>query len=351
MADKLWRTCRLMINGVAHKVQYNQETIDMLFLPFLRRMTSLQQKQGRRILVYMVAPPGAGKSTLALLLEKMSQAGEGMEQVQSIGLDGFHYPAAYIASHTVNRGGKELPMSAVKGCPETFDVNRLREKLQAVKERDVRWPVYDRRRHDVIEEVITVRRNIVLLEGNWLLLRDSDWQDIYTFADYTLFITAKPENLRNRLIQRKVRGGLSLQDAEKFYETSDRMNVQRVLERSWLAQETWRLEPDGDYAIQVDAPKPIQMVNRMALWKQPDVRRSEEDIMIDRIQRQLAAYHAGDGGKAGYAEGYAQGLAAARREILRGLYNDGRMSSKELLSTFDLQPEELADILMGRPHA
>ena len=348
MAEKIWRTCRLMINGLAHKVQYSQDTIDGLFLPFLRRMTSLQQKQRRRILVYLVAPPGVGKTTLALLLEKMSLVGDGMEQVQSIGLDGFHYHADEIARRFVERDGERIPMASVKGCPESFDVKKLREKLQLVKNQDIRWPVYDRRRHDVIEDVITVRKKIVLLEGNWLLLREAGWQDLYNFADYTLFITTRTEYLRERLIQRKMRGGTSRRDAERFFENSDRRNVERVLTRSWLAQETWRLEPDGDYSIQVDAPRPVQRVGREALWKKPDVRRNEEDILIDSIQRQLASYQAAEGGNPGYTEGYAQGLAAARKEILRGLYNNGRMSSKELLSTFDLEPEELADILMGK---
>ena len=345
MAEKLWRTCRLMINGLAHKVQYSQEAIDLLFLPFLRRMTSLQQRIGQRILVYLAAPPGTGKSTLALLLEKMSQAGEGIEPVQAVGLDGFHYHADYIASHFVERDGKQVPMATVKGCPESFDVNRLREKLQAVKHQNIRWPVYDRRRHDVVDDVITIRKNIVLLEGNWLLLRDDEWQDIYRFADYTLLIRAEAEDLRERLIQRKMRGGISQREAERFYEMSDRLNVERVLEDSWLAQETWQMLPDGDYVLQPDAPKPIQMVNRAALWKKPDVRRDEDDIMIDSIQRQLAAYRAQGGS---YAEGYTEGLAAARKEILRGLYNNGRMSSKELLSTFALEPEDLAEILMGK---
>lgn len=346
--EKLWRTFRLMLNGMAHKAQYNQATIDTLFLPFLRRMTNLQQKKRGRVLVYLAAPPGTGKTTLSLLLEKLSQAGEGTEQVQSVGLDGFRYHADYIASHTVERNGKKIPMASMKDAPESFDVDRLRKKLQAVREADVRWPVYDRRRHDVVEEVITVRKKIVLLEGNWLLLRDSGWQDIQTFADYTLFISAEPAELRERLIQRKILGGTSRRDAERSYESGDRMNVERVLQCSWLAQETWRLLSDGDYVLQADAPKPVQLVDRQALWKKADVHRSEEDILIDRIQQQLASYHAKDGGKSGYAEGYSEGLAAARREILRGLYNNGRMSSKELLSTFELEPEELASILLGR---
>ena len=347
MAEKLWRTCRLMINGLAHKVQYHQETIDSLFLPFLRRMTTLQQKKRQRILVYLAAPPGTGKSTLALLLEKLSQMGDGMEQMQALGLDGFHYHSDYIASHYVERDGKEIPMAMVKGCPETFDVKRLREKLEAVKTGDIRWPVYDRRRHDVVEDVVTVRRKIILLEGNWLLFREAGWQDVYRFADYTLIITARPADLRGRLIQRKIRGGMTQQEAERFYEGSDRRNVDLVLSRSWLAQETWQMLPDGDYVLQANAPKPVPMVNRSSLWKKPDVRRSEDDIMIERMQQQLASYHAQGRGDAGYAEGYSQGMAAARRDILRNLYNSGKMGSKELLSTFDLAPEDLADILMG----
>ncbi len=348
IVEKLWRTCRLMINGLAHKAQYNQTTIDTLFLPFLRRMTSLQQRKQGRILVYLAAPPGTGKTTLSLLLEKLSQTGEGVEPVQSLGLDGFQYHGDYIASHDIERDGRRIPLAAVKGDPETFDLKRLQKKLQAVRETDTRWPVYDRRRHDVVEEVITVRKKIVLLEGNWLLLRDSGWQDIHKYADYTLFISARPEELRERLIQRKIQGGTSRRDAERSYESGERLNVERVLERSWLAQETWNLLSDGDYVLQADAPKPVQLVDRQALWKKPDVHRSDEDVLIDRIQQQLASYHANAQGKSGYAEGYSEGLAAARREILRGLYNNGRMTSKELLSTFQLEPEELAEILLGR---
>jgi len=347
MREKLWRTCRLTINGLAHKVQYNQETIETLFIPFLRRMTNLQKKLGRRTLIYMVAPPGAGKSTLALFLEKLSLTSEGLTPVQAIGLTGFHYHSDYIASHYVYRGGERIPMGKVKGCPETFDVERLREKLAEVKTQNIRWPIYDRRVHDVIEDVITVKQNILLLEGNWLLLREGGWRDLYSFADHTLFITATSELLRERLIERKSQGGLTLAEATMFYESSDRVNVDRVLSGSWLARETWQLLPDGDYRLKPNARKPLKQVNRALLWKQADVMRDREEVMIDRISERIPQFPESRDGTKTYDEGYREGMARARRDILRSLYNDGRMTSKEIMASFELLPEELAQILLG----
>ncbi len=346
MGEKVWKNYRLAINGLVHDVKYNQRTIDMLFLPFLRRLTSLQQRAKRRILVYLVAPPGTGKTTLSLLLEKLSAAREGLTPIQAIGLDGFHYHSDYIRTHSVERDGKLIPMIDVKGCPETFDVVHLREKLWSLKKEDIRWPVYDRRYHDVVEDVKLLNHDIILLEGNWLLLREGAWQDIRSFADYTLFISAKAEDLRERLIGRKMRGGKTRQEAEHFYETSDKLNVEHILKFSWLAEETWKMLPDGDYFLQADAPKPLHRVNREALWRKLDVRRSEDDIMMESIQRQLAAYHATGQGLDSYMKGYAEGVDVAKKEILQVLYNSGRMSSKEILDLFHLESEELADILL-----
>ena len=347
MQEKIWRTCRLTINGLAHKVQYNQHTIDSLFVPFLKRMTALQQKSGCRLLVYMAAPPGAGKTTLSLLLENLSQTVEGLTPLQAIGLSGFHYHGDYIATHSVVRDGKRIPMVKVKGCPETFDVERLRDKLAMVKTHNIRWPIYDRRIHDVIEDVVTIRKNILLLEGNWLLLREGDWRDLYSFADHTLFITCPTELLRERLINRKMRGGMTEAEATTFFETSDRVNAERVLSGSWLARETWQLMPDGDYKFKANVVKPVQPSTRAKLWQNLDVRRDADEVMIDRIGERLISFNRATPDDKTYAEGFREGMAEARRGILRNLYNSGRMSSKEMLATFELPPEELAQILLN----
>ena len=68
---------------------------------------------------------------------------------------------------------KKTAMKEVKGCPETFDIEKLKNKIAQLKKEDTKWPVYDRTIHDVIEDAVTVERQIVLVEGNWLLLNEA----------------------------------------------------------------------------------------------------------------------------------------------------------------------------------
>lgn len=340
MEEKAWRTLRLTINGLGYKVRYNQATIDHLFLPFLRRMTKLQHERGQRIVIFLAAPPGTGKSTLALLLEKLSMTDPALEPVQALGLDGFHYPSEYIRTHMAEIDGRKVPMTAVKGCPETFDVDHLLEKLQQIHQEGCRWPIYDRTIHDVIDNVAKVRRSIILLEGNWLLLGENRWQPVRMYADYTLFICAEPAYLRERLIERKIAGGRSREEAETFYQKSDRANVQRVLCKSWLADETWQMLPDGDYQLK-SKRLPVRIVDRQALWKKTDV--TIDNSLLGGIERRMNA----EPGRASimYQNGYAEGLSAARRSILRRLYHEGSMSSKAIMEIFKLSSEELQEIL------
>ena len=185
-----------------------------------------------------------------------------------------------------------------------------------------------------------VRRPIVLLEGNWLLLGDDRWLTVRNYADYSLFVGAEPQDLKERLIQRKMMGGKSREEAEIFYRNSDRVNVERVLKKSWPADETWQMLSDGDYQLR-GKMMPNRMVNREVLWKKPDV--TIDNSLLSGINRRISA-EKGDVG-ALYKNGYAEGLSHARRAILRKLYQDGTMSSKAIMETFDLTDEELQQIL------
>ena len=341
MMEKEWRTCRLTVNGLVQKARYNEQTIEGLFLPLLRRLTGLFLRRGQRVVAFLAAPPGTGKSTLGLLLEKLSQTSEGIAPVQVLGLDGFHYHADYIASHTVWRGGEEIPMREVKGCPETFDVDHLIEKLAHIREGGIRWPVYDRARHDVIEDIMTVRKPIVLLEGNWLLLGDERWRELRHFADYTILVTARPSDLRERLIARKVQGGMERAAAEAFYEASDRPNVERVLKDSWPADETWVMLADGDYQLRPKQQMPTN-AERAALWKKPQVN-LEDPYLLRMMNERLAALPA-DGTGDIYAQGFVEGLSKARVDIIRRLAAGG-MERAALKKAFDLTDADVAELL------
>ena len=162
-------------------------------------------------------------------------------------MDGFHHTNAYLAAHRVLRDGVEIPLKSIKGAPETFDVAHLAAKLTAAKEGAAPFPVYDRRIHDVVPDAIIADAPLLLVEGNWLLLDEEAWRDLRALADYRIRIDAPSALLKDRLIARKMQGGLSVEDATAFYETSDRRNVERFAAYAGAADEVWRMETDGDF--------------------------------------------------------------------------------------------------------
>lgn len=233
-----------LVNGFPVTAVYPRQTVEQVLVPLLQKFTALWEERGRRIVIFLAAPPAAGKSTLALFLQHLSGMLPGIHPLQAVGLDGFHYSNRYLQSHTLLRDGAEIPLASVKGCAETFDVGALGEKLSALRQGDVRFPIYDRRIHDVAEDAVPVTGDIILLEGNWLLLEDPRWTGLRTFADLAIFLTCREEALRARLIGRKVRGGMSGREAEAFYERSDARNVHRVLTCRQRADITLSLAED-----------------------------------------------------------------------------------------------------------
>ena len=247
MGEKCWRTYDMSVNGLPQKIRYNADTVEGLFLPLLRRLTEMQRAAARRILVFLAAPPATGKSTLLLFLAQLAQEHEEFTRVQALGMDGFHHPNRYLETHSILRDGVETPLKSIKGAPETFDVAHLAAKLAAAKAGATPFPVYDRRIHDVVPDALIADAPILLIEGNWLLLDEEPWHTLRPLADYRIRIDAPSALLKDRLIARKVQGGLSEAEAAAFYETSDAPNVLRFAAHAGAADEIWRMEEDGDF--------------------------------------------------------------------------------------------------------
>lgn len=248
MLDKI-KSYKFQVNSFEVNADYYEEDIENIFKPLLQQLTNMKKDKNRRILVYLAASPGVGKSTLASFLEFISKNEADIEEIQAIGLDGFHYHQEYIKNNKIIIDGIEVLMAEVKGCPETFDLNKLKSKILSLKDENVEWPIYDRNLHDVVEDEILVTKNIILIEGNWLLLDEYGWRNLKDHCDYSIFIKADEGMLKNRLIQRKRRGGLSEEAAVKFYEKSDSKNVQRVLKNSLSADLVLEMSGTGKYEI------------------------------------------------------------------------------------------------------
>ena len=126
----------------------------------------------------------------------------------------------------------------------------LIDKLKQLKARSPKWPYYDRNLHDPVDDAIQVDKNIVVVEGNWLLLNEPVWCDLYKLADFTVFIDTDADFLKERLVNRKIRGGVSEEDAIAFYDSSDAINVNKVLTQSVRADLSLYMNKNGSFDIQ-----------------------------------------------------------------------------------------------------
>lgn len=233
------------INGVEVLAQYTRRAVDEIFLPLLQTLHALRQEKGRRILVMLAAPPGSGKSTLLSFLESLSQGA-----IQVIGMDGFHRRQAYLVSHYTERDGKQIPMVDIKGAPVTFDLELLTAAVKRVAAGETcGWPVYDRMLHNPVEDAVRVDGDIVLLEGNYLLLDEDGWRELSGYADYTVSIGADEALLRSRLIARRIKTGVDEAAATRFVDYSDMPNVRLCLEKTKPADCRLWIDADGDYHI------------------------------------------------------------------------------------------------------
>lgn len=248
--DKKFLTYNMEVNGLTQEVRFSAAAVEEIFMPLLHELTSLRLTMDRKVIAYLVAPPGSGKSTLAQFLEWLSRERKEVDNIRALGMDGFHFSAAYMNATTVERDGKQILMRDIKGAPETFDVDSLVEKIREVRQEGTDWNVYDRRIHDVLPDYMSVEDDIILIEGNYLLLNEPAWTNVRVLADYSVFIDADENLLRERIVGRKVMGGYSREEAEKFFEFSDGRNIERVLKNSARADETWKLLPDGDFQKQ-----------------------------------------------------------------------------------------------------
>jgi len=236
------------VNGLDVYARYSERTVHDVFLPLFKSWTELQRRENRRILVFLAAPPASGKSTLVNFLQLLSECTEGVEPLEAVGMDGFHHDQDYLLSHTIRRNGKEVPLVTIKGTPVTFDLPAFKERIERLKREAVcPWPLYDRTLHNPVEGKISVRGKVVLLEGNYILLDQDGWRDLKQYSDYSVRIRASCEDVRERLITRKMKNGISRREAEEFVDGSDILNVRLVNKYMLPADLTLQMTEDGDY--------------------------------------------------------------------------------------------------------
>ncbi len=241
---------KLVINGLNVEATFYREDVETIFLPLLNLFSDIERPANKRTIVFIAAPPGTGKSTLVSFLEDLSLKTESLTSVQSVGMDGFHYPNDYLNTHHIDDDEDKPLLMTVKGAHNTFDVYKLKSTLFDIKEgKEVIFPIYSRVSHDVTDNGIKIERDIVILEGNYLLLDIEPWKELKNFADYTIFIEADPGTIKKNLIQRKVDGGAGLEKAMRHYNDVDAKNIVMINKHSSKADLILHVDENQNYSL------------------------------------------------------------------------------------------------------
>lgn len=195
-------------------------------IALVRAISARAAGRGQRLLVGIAGAPGSGKSTLT---EGIAARMKG--RAEFLSMDGFHYDDAVL-----DRMGRR----PWKGAPDTFDVDglhtlllRLRDPAQGA----IAVPVFDR---DLeisrgSARLIPPEAQIILVEGNYLLLDCPPWDRLAPLFDLTVMIEVPRDELRRRLTARWRGYDLPAAEIARRVEENDLPNGDLVMRGSRAA--------------------------------------------------------------------------------------------------------------------
>ncbi|ANF57462.1 nucleoside/nucleotide kinase family protein [Halotalea alkalilenta] len=202
-----------------HAGQHAQPPAPALPAALIERAAALCTP-GQRRLLGICGAPGAGKSTFAEAL--LAALGD---RAAIVPMDGFHLS---------NRQLSRLGRMARKGAPDTFDIDGYLALLQRLRHQRtdevVYAPAFEREIEEPVAGAIAVQPEVelVITEGNYLLLEQPGWNRVATMLDQSWFLDVDDSLRRERLEGRHRRFGRSPEAARDWIEHTDEPNARLI---------------------------------------------------------------------------------------------------------------------------
>ena len=192
-------------------------SFDRAFTAALESIQALKTRPSERLLIAIAGSPASGKTTLA------KQLSDALPNASYVGMDGFHLDNKILAT---------MGLMSRKGAPETFDVDGLTQMLHRLKQRrDVYVPDFDRQIDRSINcaHCVPETNDVVIIEGNYLLLDKGVWRNLHRLWDWSIFLSPNLQIVEQRLFDRWISYGYSREQAHMKVHGNDLRNAEVIL--------------------------------------------------------------------------------------------------------------------------
>ncbi|KAF4277085.1 hypothetical protein KXW98_006354 [Aspergillus fumigatus] len=194
----------------------------------------------RRFLVAIAGIPGSGKTTTAVAVARLLNTQPSPKRTTLLSMDGFHLSRATL-DLLPNREEAYIR----RGAPWTFDaarfvqfIRRLRnwaDSTPCASAETIYAPSFDHEAKDPVENgiAITDDTEIVIIEGNYLLLDEPEWREVAALVDYRVFVESDLQEARERVARRHVLAGIekTLEDGFRRVDRNDYLNAITIQEK------------------------------------------------------------------------------------------------------------------------